>query len=121
MSTLYQKIALQNVRFFAYHGFYPVEQILGSEFVVDIEVEFEVLNSGDEDLAQTVDYERLYAIASIEMQKTCKLIETVAHAMLSQIQNNFSTVGHIRVAIRKMHPPIQGEVGNSMVELKYIR
>lgn len=121
MSTMYQKVALHNVRFFAYHGFYPVEQVLGSEFIVDIEAEFEVFGNGNDDLAQTVDYEKLYAIATAEMNNTRKLIETVAHGLLERIRHEFLAIKNIRVAIRKMHPPMQGEVGSSLVELKFSR
>ena len=121
MSTIYQKVALQNVHFFAYHGFYPIEQVLGSEFILDIEIEFEVFNNGSDDLAQTVNYGRLYEIASVEMKNTRKLIEAVAHAILEQIRHEFLAVKRIRVVIRKMHPPVKGEVGNSLVELKFNR
>lgn len=121
MSHIHQKIALQNVRFFAYHGFYPVEQILGNEFIVDIETEFDVFGNGNDDLRQTVNYERLHEIVSIEMRNTRKLIETVAHAILEKIRHEFLTVKTIRIAIRKLHPPVQGEVGNSLIELKFSR
>ncbi len=121
MSNIYQKVALQNVRFFAYHGFYPIEQVLGSEFILDIETEFEVFDNGNDDLTQTINYERLYEIASVEMKNTRKLIEAVAHAILAQIRHEFLAVKMIRVAIRKMHPPLKGEVGNSLVELIFNR
>lgn len=119
MRTLYQKISLNNVRFFAYHGFYPIEQVLGSEFIVTIETGFKVIDNGNDELSQTVDYEQLYAIAENEMKNTRKLIETVAHAILHQIQHRFLNVNNIRISIRKMHPPMQGEVGSSAVELTF--
>ena len=36
MGIIKQKVSLEGVRFFAYHGFYPEEQVLGAEFIVDL-------------------------------------------------------------------------------------
>jgi dihydroneopterin aldolase len=121
MGIIRQKIALQGIRFFAHHGFYPEEQILGCEFIVDIETELDVYGSGDDDLKQTVNYERLFAIAKNEMAIPRKLIETVAHGMLEKIRHEFLAVKIIRVAIRKMHPPLAGQVENSLIELIFNR
>jgi len=120
MATI-QKVALEGVRFFAYHGFYPEEQLTGNEFIVDIETEFPVSNDGNDDLANTVNYERLFEIASVEMQETRKLLETVAHGILNKISEEFPFVQLVKVSIRKMHLPVKGEVGNSLIQLIFSR
>lgn len=121
MGVIRQKIALQGIRFFAFHGFYPEERTLGCEFIVDLETELEVYGSGNDELKHTINYERLFQIAQSEMENPRKLIETVAHAMLETIRREFLTVQKIRVAIRKMHPPLNGQVGNSLIELTFNR
>jgi len=121
MGTIRQKIALQGIRFFAYHGFYPEEQVLGCEYIVDIETELEVYGSGNDDIQHTVNYERLFSIAKIEMAVPRKLIETVAHGMLERIRHEFLAVQKIRLAIKKMHPPLAGQVENSLIELTFNR
>ncbi len=121
MGTTRQKVALQGVRFFAYHGFYPEEQLLGNEFILDIETELEVYGNGNDDLSQTVNYERLFEIAKKEMNITRKLMETVAHSILAQIRHDFLAVKSIRISIRKLHPPLAGEVNSSLVELNFHR
>lgn len=35
-----QTVALKDVKFYAFHGFYPEEQLTGSHFSVDVEVNF---------------------------------------------------------------------------------
>ena len=119
MSHICCKVALEGIRFFAYHGFYPIEQVLGNEFILNVETEFDVIGSGDDELAETINYEHLYEIVSIEMRNTRKLLETVAHAILEKIQSEFPRVKTIRVAIRKMHPSLKGEVNNSLIELYF--
>ena len=62
--SITQKVALKNVRFFSYHGFYPEEQILGNVFFIDVETSFQVEESGNDDILKTVNYELLFEIAS---------------------------------------------------------
>ncbi len=121
MGNIKQKISLEGVRFFAYHGFYPEEQILGTEFIVDVATELEVYTAGGDDISNTVNYERLFQIVSDEMRTPRKLLETVAHGILQQIRHEFLAVKNIRVIIRKMHPPLGGDLGNSSIELTFNR
>ncbi|MES3019527.1 MAG: dihydroneopterin aldolase [Bacteroidota bacterium] len=116
-----QKVSLEGVRFFAYHGFYPEEQILGTEFIIDVDTELEVYSAGEDEISNTVNYEKLFNIVSDEMKIPRKLIETVAHAILEQIRHEYLAVKNIRVLIRKMHPPLGGDVNNSAIELTYNR
>ena len=121
MEIIRKKIALEGVRFFAYHGFYPQEQILGNEFFLDVETEMAISKDGNDVLADTVNYERLFEIASSEMQETRKLLETVAISILNRIREEFNEVDRIRVAIRKSRLPLNGEIRNSLVEFSYCR
>lgn len=114
-----QKVALEGVRFFAYHGYYPEEQKVGNEFLVDIETETVVEENLKDELSDTVNYERLFEIASFEMKTPRKLLETVAHRILKTILAEFSQLAKVRVGIRKLNLPVKGEVKNSLVELTY--
>jgi 7,8-dihydroneopterin aldolase/epimerase/oxygenase len=121
MGTISQKVSLEGVRFFAFHGFYPEEQVLGTEFILDIDASLDVFDNGKDDLANTVNYVRLFEIASEEMKITRKLIETVAHSILERILHEFLAVQFIRVSIRKLNPPMGAEVRNSAIELIFKR
>lgn len=119
--ALIQKVALEGVRFFSYHGFYPEEQLVGNEFFLDIHTEMELKAEVNEDIANTVNYERLYAIASQHMKVPRKLLETVAQQIINDIVTEFSLVHLVEVSIRKMELPMPGEIQNSRVSLKFIR
>ena len=121
MGVLLQKVSLENVRFFSYHGFYPEEQVIGTEFFLNISVEFEVFGSGGDEISNTINYEQLFLIASEEMSNPRQLLESVAHCILDRIRHEFLTIQTIDVSIRKMRPPMGGEVGNSTVALKFKR
>ena len=121
MGNIRQRVALQGVRFFSYHGYYPEERILGSEFILDIETEMDVFSHGKDDISQTINYERLFDIAASEMKISRLLLETVAQNILEKIRHEFLVVKSIRVTIRKMYPPLNGQVDSSLVELIFNR
>lgn len=115
---LIQTVALRDVKCFAYHGFYAEEQVLGTQFLVSIAVKFKP--EGDtENLQHTVNYEVLNSIIQLTMRRTQKLLETVVHDMLEQVKAAFPFVLHVVVGIKKLHPPMPGEIGHSFVELEY--
>jgi dihydroneopterin aldolase len=114
------KVALHEVKFFAYHGFYPEEQILGNHFLVNAEVEFKSKTIADE-ISNTVNYETLYQILSEEMQQPRKLLESLVQEMVEKIKAGFPFLETIKVSIKKMNPPLPGEVKYSLVEITWIK
>jgi dihydroneopterin aldolase len=109
-------ISLHGAEFFAFHGFYPEEQKLGSKFIVDVDVSFTPAKDLKEDkIANTIDYEQVYNIVEEQMKKTSLLIETVAQSITDEIKNSFSLAGPIRVSLKKMNPPLKGKVEYSSV------
>ncbi len=117
MENIQQTVALTDLRFFAYHGYYPEEQVLGNNFTVAIYVTYNMQTEVDEELQNTVNYEVLYDIAKTEMQQPRKLLETVAESMLERIRNDFSFVSEIHVNICKNNPPFGGDHAKAVVTL----
>lgn len=115
-------VELHGAEFFAKHGFYPEEQLLGCKFLVDISVGFMPVGELSEDnLDNTVNYERLYQIACSQMQQPRKLIETLAQAILDGIKKEYSFVEAIVVTIKKLNPPMRGKIDHSGVTLSYTK
>jgi len=114
------KVALQGVHFFAYHGFYPEEQVLGNKFVVDVEVEFLQQQHFDHDeIAHTVNYEQLYKVVAAHMQKPRKLLETVVQAIIDELKDTYPFAETIQVGLKKLNPPLPGLVDSSFIEITY--
>ena len=114
------KVGLQGIRFFAYHGFYPEEQVNGNNFIVDVDVEFLQQHHFDTDeISHTVNYEQLYAITQKQMQHTRKLLETVVQGIVDDIKNAYPFVDTIRASIKKLNPPIKADIECSVVEITY--
>lgn len=115
-----QTVALREVKCYAFHGFYPEEQLTGNHFLVDVEVAFSPANE-TENLQKTVDYEIINSIILGEMKNTQKLLETVVKNMIDKLLLAYPFLLSAEVGIRKLHPPMLGEVGHSFVQLKYVK
>jgi dihydroneopterin aldolase len=109
-------ISLNGAEFFAFHGFYPEEQKLGSKFIVDVEVSFKPIGDLKEDeIRNTVDYEQLYQIVSEQMAHTRKLIETVAQSIADGVKDQYPFAESVRVCLKKLNPPLKGKVDYSSI------
>lgn len=118
MSHFKQTVALKDVKCFALHGYYPEEQLIGNHFVVDLETEF--LPQGfDDELGQTVNYEDLNHIILEEMKHTQKLLETVLKNIISKVIELYPFVDTVNVSMKKLNPPMPGQIGHSFVKLTY--
>jgi len=118
MSLFKQTVSLKDVKCFALHGFYPEEQLTGNHFIVDLETEF-TPSGFDDELSQTVNYEDLNQVILEEMRHTQKLLETVLKNIISKVIDLYPFVEKIEVSIKKLHPPMPGQVGHSFVKLSY--
>jgi len=109
-------ISLNGAEFFAFHGFYPEEQKLGSKFIVDVDVSIQPTgNLKEDDLNNTVDYEQLYEIVAEEMVNTRKLIETVAQSIADGVKERYPLSSSVRVSLKKLNPPLRGKVDYSSI------
>lgn len=112
-------IGLEDVRFHAPHGFYEEEHLTGNEFSIDVEVEANISAAAtQDDLGGTVNYGTIYYLLQAEMKKPTQLLEALAYRMASRIQRQFDQVSSVRLRLRKLNPPLGGQVGAAVVEVK---
>lgn len=105
------KIILENIRIYSNHGCLDEEALIGSDYVVDLEIEADLSKSAQtDDLNDTVDYVHLNKIVKEEVSIRSKLLEKVADRVLQRIGNEIDMVRFARVKLSKMNPPIGGNV-----------
>tara|TARA_B100000700_G_scaffold330607_1_gene457720 strand:+ start:3423 stop:3779 length:357 start_codon:yes stop_codon:yes gene_type:complete len=101
------KIVIDDLSIYAYHGCFPEERKIGSEYSLNIWVEGDFSNAEKTDnLSDAVDYVRISDIAAKEMLKPSKLIEHVANRILLQILDEWESVSVAGVIIKKINPPM---------------
>jgi dihydroneopterin aldolase len=105
------KILLEGMEFYAYHGHYKEEQIIGTKFIIELEIEFESDTAEHSDhLSDTINYQEVYQLVKKEMEINAHLIESVARRILNAIKQMFPQVKMVQVKISKINPPLGGKV-----------
>lgn len=109
------RITLEGMVFYGYHGVNPEERELGQRFVVDLELEKDLSAAGlSDDLTQTVNYASAYKLAREVVEgQPCNLIETVAERLATALLSRLSIDG-VRVRVRKPWAPVKGSVLDSV-------
>ncbi|MBI4337338.1 MAG: dihydroneopterin aldolase [Chloroflexi bacterium] len=114
------RILLEGMGFYGYHGVAPQERALGQRFVVDLVAELDLRPAGASDrLEDTVNYSALYRAVKEEVEGPPKgLLEAVAAAIVERVLREFPQVQAIQVRVAKPSPPIKGAVvGSAAVEV----
>jgi len=104
-------IHLEGMKFYAFHGHYPVEQVVGNEFIVELKIEtedYEAINS--DKLNDAINYQTAYEIVKAEMNVSSNLLEYVASRILKALYARFSLIRRAEVKISKLNPPMGGEI-----------
>jgi dihydroneopterin aldolase len=104
-------ISIEGMEFYAYHGCFAEEQLIGTRFVVDLFLETDTIKAEQtDDLKSTINYLEVYQLVKKEMEITSKLLEHVGRRILNAVKLNYPAVGHARVKVRKMNPPLGGKM-----------
>ena len=102
-------IQIENMEFYAFHGHYREEQIVGNKFLVDLCIDSDMAAPATSDnLQDAINYQFAYRLVKEEMEKKSKLLENIAKRILDSIYTNFKGVRKVTVKISKMNPPMGG-------------
>jgi 7,8-dihydroneopterin aldolase/epimerase/oxygenase len=105
------KILLEGMEFYAYHGHLKEEQIIGTRFLVDLEIDFDTTPAEQSDqLHDTINYQEAYQVIKKVMEVNSHLIEHVARRILDGIRNSFPGLASVKVTVSKIGPPVGGKV-----------
>ena len=103
-------ISVEDIKLYAYHGCLEEEGLIGGQYSIDVFIETEFTEAAEkDDLSQTIDYVWVNQIVKEEMAIRSKLIETVGHRIMNRLKNDAKS-SEFKVVIKKMRPPINGDV-----------
>ena len=107
------KISLEGMEFFAYHGCFKEEQVIGTKFIIDLHVILDSTIAEESDhLKDTVSYVQLYQAVKKEMDKKSHLLEHVSKRIMDSLKSGFPQIRSIELKISKVNPPIGGKVSH---------
>ena len=103
------RIILQGMRFYGYHGVNPEEKAQGQGYQVDLEAEIDLARPGLTDaIEDTVSYTHLYrAIRAVMEGESRNLLERLAQEIAGKLLADFPLEA-VTVTVRKPDPPIKG-------------
>jgi len=111
-------IRIEDMEFYAFHGHYKEEQIVGNHFIVDVKIDTDTGKAGtSDDLRDTLNYQKAYLIIKREMETTSNLLEHIATRILDALYNELSGIDRATVKVSKMNPVMGGRIGRVSVEI----
>jgi dihydroneopterin aldolase len=113
------KIKMNGMQFYGFHGVFPAETELGQRFYVDVELLLPLSKAGVNDhLEDTVNYaEVYYLVKGIIEGKPFKLIEAVAERIASELLQTYTKINEVTVRVTKPHPPFDIHFAGVTVEI----
>jgi len=113
------KIYLEDVKIYAYHGVLPEENIIGTYYILNLEIHTDLwIAAESDDLNDTISYAEINEIIHEEMKINSKLLEHVAGRIITKIREKFDQVSYIKIKITKTSPPMKGEMKGASIELE---
>ena len=104
-------VKVENLKIYAFHGCLGEEEVIGSDYVVNIEADCFVGNDVFNDvISDTVDYVDLARIAKREMLTRSKLLEAVVKRIIDSAFEEIDVLNKISVTVSKLNPPINADV-----------
>jgi len=113
-------IELEGMEFYAYHGHFREEQVVGNRFIVDLKIGTDTTKAANSDnLNDALDYQKVYNIVSKEMEVKSFLLENIAGRLKEKLINEFPQINYIELRVSKINPPLGGKVQKVSVVLKF--
>lgn len=111
-------ISIEGMEFFAYHGCFDEEQVIGTKFLVDLYFETETGEAElTDDLSKTINYQNVFLIVKEEMKLKSKLLEHVGRRILTRLKSEYPNIETATLKISKLNPPLGGKMVNVSVTL----
>ena len=112
------RIILEGMQFYGYHGVNPEERVLGQRYVVDLTADLDLQRAGQSDrLEDTVSYSHIYRTVRTVMEgEPRNLLESAAQAIADSVLAEFP-VEAVSVTVKKPNPPVRG----SSIELAAVQ
>ncbi|WP_045515543.1 dihydroneopterin aldolase [Neobacillus niacini] len=113
------KILVNQMEFYGYHGVFPEENKLGQRFIVDLMVLVDLKKAGvTDELEHSVNYGELFQVCKEVVEgKSYKLVEAVAEKIAENVLKQFTLVSEVSIKVIKPDPPIPGHYRSVAVEI----
>ena len=111
-------VEIEGMEFYAYHGCFTEEQIVGNKFLVDLKIEANCEKAEEsDDINDAVNYQVAYQLIKKEMEMKSHLLENIASRILKSLFENLQGIDVASVKVAKINPPMGGKIEKTSVTL----
>ncbi len=103
-------VSLHAIKLHAIVGLYPEERVFGNDFEIDVDIWLP-----DVQPWFFADYTLIRQTVAAVFDEQDELLETCVQKIHARLKDLFPVSEKVRVAVKKMRPPMPTEVGYSMV------
>ena len=112
-------IEIEGMEFFAYHGCFETERVVGNKFTVYACLHYDCALAAMSDcIEDALNYQSAYEVIACEMMKPSHLLEHVGQRILTQLYEKFPPLQYVKIKISKMNPPLGGQIQCTSVTLE---
>jgi dihydroneopterin aldolase len=122
MQANHMYIRMEGMKFYAFHGVLPQENLVGANYYIDLRLKTDFSRAAETDeLEGTVNYADIHAVVKEEMQITSQLLEHVCQRITRRLFHDFPSIEAIDISLYKENPPMGACAKSIGVEAHYIR
>nr|WP_321405914.1 dihydroneopterin aldolase [uncultured Carboxylicivirga sp.] len=104
-------IELEEMEFYAYHGCYEQEQVVGNRFLVNIAIQTDCSVAADSDsINDALNYVSVYQLTKEQIMQNSHLLEHLTKRIINSIKSSFPQIISLKVKVSKMNPPMGGQM-----------
>ena len=113
------KIKLEKLTFFGFHGINQDEIKNGQDFILDLVVHYNP-NHNTDNINDFIDYTKLYDLVKNSFEeKRFNLLESLGKKILNDIRESYKTVFYIKINMRKPSIIIDNNKNFINIEVEY--
>ncbi len=104
-------IELEEMEFYAYHGCFKEEQVVGNRFLVKVSLETDCTIAAESDnITDALNYVSVYEIVREQIMQNSHLLEHLNKRIIDGIYKQFPQLKKATVKVSKMNPPMGGQM-----------
>lgn len=104
-------VEIENMEFYAFHGCYEQEKIVGNRFLVSLAYQCDVRELVEsDDIRDAVSYLEIYALVEEQMMISSNTIEHVSARIIDSVMEQYPQIKSLTIKLSKMNPPLGGLV-----------
>lgn len=104
------KILISGMEFYAYHGCFNEEKIIGTRFKVDVVLYYDVSEAAKtDDLRFTVNYQEVYGLVKEIVSQPVNILEHLCYKIITKLNTQYPSLQKADVTVYKLNPAIGGK------------